>query len=36
MLVYGKNVAKDLLISDYPIEEVFLQDNFSDNYILIY
>ena len=34
MLVYGKNVAKDLLISDYPIKEVFLQDNFSDNYIV--
>ena len=34
MLVYGKNVARDLLKSDYPIKEVFVQDNFNDNEII--
>ena len=34
MLVYGKNVARDLLVSDYPIKEVFVQDNFGDNEII--
>ena len=34
MLVYGKNVAKDLLISDCLIKKVFLQDNFNDKDII--
>lgn len=33
MLVYGKNVAKDLLLSDCTIKEIFLQDNFTDKFI---
>ena len=34
MLVYGKNVARDLLKSDIVIKKVFLQDNFNDNEII--
>ena len=34
MLVYGKNVARDLLKSDYDIKNVFIQDNFNDNEII--
>ena len=34
MLVYGKNVAKDLLISECLIKKVFLQDNFNDKDII--
>ncbi len=34
MYVYGKNVAKDLLIGNNIIKEVFLQDNFNDKEII--
>lgn len=34
MLVYGKNVAKDLLSENHSIKEVFLQDSFSDKEII--
>lgn len=34
MYVYGKNVAKDLLIGNKIIKEVFLQDNFNDKEII--
>lgn len=34
MLVYGKNVARDLLKNNQNIKKVFLQDNFSDNEII--
>ena len=34
MLVYGKNVARDLLKSDQTINKIFLQENFSDNEII--
>ena len=34
MLVYGKNVARDLLYNDKEIKKIFLQDNFSDKDII--
>ena len=34
MYVYGKNVAKDLLIGNNIIKEVFLQDSFNDKEII--
>ena len=37
MLVYGRNVARELLVSNRNIKKVYLQDNFSDeniNYLL--
>ena len=34
MLVYGKNVARDLLKSNQTINKIFLQVNFSDNEII--
>ena len=34
MLVYGKNVAKDLLLSDSLIKEAFVQEGFNDNEII--
>ncbi len=33
MLVYGRNVAEELLISKYKIKKIYLQDNFSDKKI---
>ena len=34
MLVYGKNVAKDLLLNDSLIKEAFVQEGFNDNEII--
>ena len=34
MYVYGKNVAKELLISNKKIEKVYLAENFSDDTVL--
>ncbi len=34
MLVYGRNVAKDLLKKDKKIERIFLQENFDDKEII--
>ena len=33
MLVYGRNIAEELLKSNYDIKKVYLQDNFSDKLI---
>ena len=33
MLVYGRNVAKDLLEKNKKIKKVYLQDTFNDNYL---
>ena len=34
MLVYGRNVAKDLLKKGKKIEKIYLQDNFSDKEVI--
>ena len=34
MLVYGRNVARDLLKKEKKIEKIFLQDGFDDNEII--
>ena len=34
MLVYGKNVARDLLENNAKINSIILEDNFSDDYII--
>lgn len=34
MLVYGKNVAKDLLENNKKVNKIYIQDNFNDNYII--
>lgn len=33
MLVYGRNVAKDLLEKNKKIKKIYLQDTFNDNYL---
>ncbi len=33
MLVYGKNVAEELLKKNYKVKKIYLQDNFSDKLI---
>lgn len=34
MLVYGKNVAKEVLKSDKKIEKIIIQEDFNDDYII--
>ena len=35
MLVYGKNVAKELLKSEIDIKRIYIDENFSEKEILI-
>ena len=34
MLVYGRNVAKDILKKGEKVEKIFLQENFNDKEII--